>query len=204
MTELKKGDRVRVLSNKRSRSNNRVGDIGVIAVDDGTLLRYRVTVPGGATEGIWHYAEELELITEGGAPVARRTFKLIKDTPTLTKDAILQEACDDGTQEYVVLNHEAVKDLRPGVDIRRAAAIYDRSLVEDQPKWFVEVFAVEPQYMTREELDQWEAFKGSKTKRNYTKKVVEDKPVRKSTWTPAKRKAHGEKIRAARAAKKAK
>jgi hypothetical protein len=101
----------------------------------------------------------MEQVTEGGdmkKPYQRKTYKQLKDTVTVKRGAIWQEACDDGTQEYVLLTTEHNKDPR------NTQCIYDRSLVENDKKHFAEVFQVEPQYMTREELDQWEAFKSRK------------------------------------------
>ena len=139
----------------------------------------------------------LELITKGGAPMARKTYKLIKDTPTMVKGAILQEQCDDGTQPYIMLNNDThCKDPSYRISIAK------RELVEDQPKWFVEVFQVEPQYMTRDELDQWEAFKTTKTRKSVAVKSAPVDTNPKSAWTPARRKAHSAKIKAAWAAKK--
>jgi hypothetical protein len=127
--------------------------------------------------------------------MARKTYKLIKDTPTMVKGAILQEQCDDGTQPYIMLNNDThCKD--PGYQIKFSK----RELVEEQPNWFVEVFQVEPQYMTAAELEQWEAFKATKTKKSVAK--TETNVSKKSAWTPARRKAQSAKIKAAWAAKK--
>lgn len=85
----------------------------------------------------------------------RRTFRLLKETPTLKKGAIFQEQCDDGTQPYSLIEDDHKKaNIGEGV-------IQDRSLVEDQPKWFVEVFKVTPEYMNATELEQWKAFQKS-------------------------------------------
>jgi hypothetical protein len=115
----------------------------------------------------WAFAgddlKDLELVTKGGAQMARKTYKLIKDTPTVKKGAIYQKANDHWSEEYVLLDESFRKSSqRPDAKV----AIWDRSLVEDQPEWFVEVFKVTPEYMTREELDQWEAFKAGKAKKS--------------------------------------
>lgn len=85
----------------------------------------------------------------------RRTFKLLKEMPGYSKGDLFQEQCDDGTQPYSVFGYN-------NLDAKYELA--NRSLVEDNPTWFVEVFQVEPQFMTREELDQWEAFKAKPKK----------------------------------------
>jgi hypothetical protein len=201
MSKFKVGDRVRVT--KSGTHDFKVGDVGTIYLDDGPTKksqRWRITVPGKNVECNWMYDREMELVTnQGGAPVARKTYKLIKDTPTVKKGAIYQEACDDGTQEYIILDKAFIKDTSGNGQV----PIYTRSLVEDAPQWFVEVFQVEPQYMTAVELEQWEAFK-AKAKKPAAKTIaleVTKKPGRR-TWTPAQRKSHSAKIKAAWAAKK--
>ena len=113
--------------------------------------------------------DELELVTtKEEKPVARRTFRQIKESDTVKKGAVWQEMCDDGTQPYELVDGTYHKDgsTTPRID--------NRSLVEEQPTWFVEVFEVEPQYMTAEELKQWEAFKKGQ------------KPAHKKRGRPAK------------------
>lgn len=167
MSKFKLGDRVRVIADS---VGGYEGDIG----HEGTIINVysRSNITGDTSwnifpktpSGTWVKERDMELITEGDAQVARRTFKLIKDTPTMVKGAILQEQCDDGTQPYIMLNNDThCKD--PSFKI----SIAKRELVEEQPAFFVEVFKVTPEYMTREELDQWEAFKA---KKSVTKKPV--------------------------------
>ncbi|MBM4646581.1 hypothetical protein GS464_29695 [Rhodococcus hoagii] len=87
----------------------------------------------------------------------RKTYKQLKDSVTVKKGALWQEACDDGTQEYILLDQSFNKDPR------QTQRIYDRALVEGDEKNFVEVFKVTPEYMTRDEVERWEAFQGKKT-----------------------------------------
>lgn len=150
------------------------------------------------------YQRDWELTMEGGAQVARRTFKSIQSGPVFNKGALLQQSYE-GSDRYEYINAEefARHTLIGGRHIMSASA------VENEPRWFVEVFQVEPQYMTREELDQWEAFKSSKpatTKRTAPKaSVAAAKKLTGTTtyWTPAKRKAQSAKLKAYWAAKKA-
>ncbi|NIL77155.1 hypothetical protein [Rhodococcus sp. B10] len=93
-------------------------------------------------------------------PYQRKTYKQLKDSVTVKKDALWQEACDDGDQEYVLLDKSFSKDTA-GNGVHK---IYTRSLVEEDPKNFVEVFKVDPEYQTREELDLFEEFKKSRAK----------------------------------------
>lgn len=64
----------------------------------------------------------------------RKRYILLKDTPELKKGAIVEEACDDGTQHFVVISGE---HFDPGERIRDYW--YPRSVVLDQPKWFEEI-----------------------------------------------------------------
>lgn len=98
-----------------------------------------------------------------GEPMPKRTFMLRKDTPSMLKGALLQDN-GNSTSPYVMINSQThSKD--PSFTISFAK----RELIEEAPAWFVEVFQVEPQYMTQTELDQYEAFKT--TLKNKTKKV---------------------------------
>lgn len=156
--------------------------------------------------------EALELITaKENKVMARRTFKLLKDTPDCKKGAIFQEECEDGTQPYVLITSDNSLDT----------GIYKyntRSLVEDAPNWFVEVFKVEPEYMTREELDRYHAFIKGKTATPKNPKVSIAKNINlgkvsksvKTTnthnseyWTPAKRRAQSRRVKAIWAVKRA-
>lgn len=89
----------------------------------------------------------------------------------LKKGALLQERCDDGTQPYDLLD-SSQSSIKGSVGGRHS--VVDRKLVEDQPEWFVEVFKVTPEYMTREELDKYKEFVKSGVKT--TDKEVVNKP----------------------------
>lgn len=135
------------------------GDIVTVEGIDGDKVTFRG--PSGSICWCYAYGKQgdhrLELVTNGGTNVKshRRTFKLLKDMPGYSKGDLFQEQCDDGTQPYSVFGYN-------NLDAKYELA--NRSLVEDNPSWFVEVFQVEPQFMTREELDQWEAFKAKPKK----------------------------------------
>ena len=156
MAKFKRGDRVKIVSRTVSLHYGMkdVGTVGYITLVDELSGEYEVSNNLG-----WYAEEDLELITEGQSKVKeRRTFKLLKDTPTLKKGALYQEACDDGTQEYILISPEFYK----GSD-NPSGCITDRSMVEKNPDWFVEVFKVTPEYMTREEIDKYHSFIGKKT-----------------------------------------
>ncbi|WP_218747432.1 hypothetical protein [Rhodococcus sp. FH8] len=128
----------------------------------------------------WPYkASDLTLFNNGELNVKRRTFKLTKELPELTKGALVQEKCDDGTQDYIALDNSQIKyTLEDG----RKSLTYPRKAVEDEPNYFVEVFAVEPAYMTQDELDRFEAFKTTKAGQKSTAR-----PVKTEAPTPKKR-----------------
>lgn len=152
MSKFKVGDQVEIISGTTAKH---IGNIGTVTeADRDGMYDYRVSHPAAGT-GELFFGRNLKLITKGGdmKPTQRKTYKQLKESVTVKKDALWQEACDDGTQEYVLLNADDNKDPR------QTQRIYERALVEEDSKMFVEVFAVIPSYMTRGELDQWEAFK---------------------------------------------
>lgn len=211
MSKFKKGDRVRLISNDQFAHESVValGSVGVVD-QDASAFPWVVwdTVRPHKMDGDHRYAakeESLQLINEGGdmKQPHRRTFKQLKDSISVRKDAIWQEACDDGTQEYILLDESFNKDPR------QTQRIYDRSLVEDNSKHFVEVYKVSPEWQTKEEQEQWEAFKGrSKAFKKYVtmsgnyKKETISAP-KKRQWTPAQRKAQSQRMKKYHAAKKA-
>jgi hypothetical protein len=155
MSEFKVGDRVRVKRctfHDRFMScdgHNAIGKTGVISeVDRGEADPYSIE----GIDNIWRDAD-LELVKEGDTPMGRRTFKLLKATPTHKAGTLFMEDCEDGTQPYSTFELEGTSDYMK---------ITDRSKVEDAPKWFVEVFKVEPEYMTKDELDAFKKFKAKK------------------------------------------
>jgi len=129
------------------------GDAGKV----GTITRvnlsgdrpYRVGSPQYPYLGLFS-ASELRLVNQSkeNKPMGRRTFKLVKAMPGIKVGTLFQEECEDGTQPYSPM--ESIT----GVTVQFS----DRSLVEDS-KFFEEVWKVEPQFMTRAELDRFEAFK---------------------------------------------
>lgn len=131
--------------------------------------------------------KDLEPYQGGTVSNTRRTFKLLKETPSLTKGALFQEDCDDGTQPYSLITPEHRKSKTD----QRRMNFTDRSEVEDQPTWFVEVFQVEPQYMTASELEQFETFKKSlktksKAKTVKTKSKTSTKVAKRPVGRPRK------------------
>ena len=78
-------------------------------------------------------------------------------------------------QDYIALDNSQIKyALEDG----RKSLTYPRKAVEDEPNYFVEVFAVEPAYMTQDELDRFEAFK-----------ISAKKPAKRTAKTPMKKPA---------------
>lgn len=156
MSKFKIGDQVRILDSTyrpNAATRRRIGNMyQVVAVKPDT---FRVD-PDLRANGWWYNDSDGELVEAGSGQYGRRTFRQLSDNLTVKRGALWQEACDDGTQEYKLLNPET--DSKDG---GRQQSVYDRSLIE-QSKQFVEVFKVHPEYMTREELDKWEVFKGSK------------------------------------------
>lgn len=159
MSKFKVGDRVRVLT-KQFGCDRQVGsEVTIYKISDG--LFYVKEDSGFEHTGCGRTQSELGLTNSKGATIVseRRTFKLLKNSPTLRKGALWQEQCDDGTQPYELITPE----FKISETNTRKSTQSDRSIIEEQPDWFVEVFKVHPEYMTKEELEKWEAFKkGSK------------------------------------------
>lgn len=181
MSKFKVGDRVRVV--KGHDNAGFIGTILDIPNANGTYSGYvfsddedkRMPNPNN---NVFH-EDELELVTNNeGEKTMRRTFKLLKDTPGVNKGALYQERCDDGDQPYDLIS----LDSRKGSN-KDLIGFEDRTLVEDAPEWFVEVFKVEPEYMTREELDRYHVFlKGKKPT-----KAVKPVKAQRAPWSAERR-----------------
>lgn len=65
--------------------------------------------------------------------MARKKYILLKDTPELKKGAILEEMCDDGTQDFTVT--EGIYSEESD----RGKITFSRKVVMKQPNWFEEV-----------------------------------------------------------------
>lgn len=157
MSKFEVGDKVRVIS----QDNDHVSTIAFVS--DNLSFPYKLSTANSGWLNAYADRElELVITKEGTKPMARRTFKLLKDTPDVKKGALYQEQCDDGTQPYELLTKGNHTD-------GDASSVYvTRSIVEDQPQWFVEVFKVTPEYMTKNELDKWNEFNKKPVTRKYT------------------------------------
>jgi hypothetical protein len=74
----------------------------------------------------------------------RKRYILLKDTPEVKAGAILEEECDEGTQDFKVIEGKNPLELETG---RRV--IYYRKFVIKQPEWFQEVQQL---WLTPEEI----------------------------------------------------
>lgn len=112
---------------------------------------------------VWEAKEGSEGVTEfkfvKTAPTpGRRTFRLLKEIPELKKGALLQEACDDGDQEYVLLDRSHLKFAEDYAVYFDGVPTFSRETVENQPKFFEEVFPVSPSFMNADQLKKHAAF----------------------------------------------
>lgn len=165
--KFKVGDRVRLRDYSEFTDYKRhAGEVARVISLTPSRFDLKIRWESGAESNV--RSDNCELVTKGEEvkPYQRKTFKQLKDSVTVKKGALWQEACDDGDQEYVLLDSAFNRDPR------QTQRIYDRALVEDDPKNFVEVFKVSPEYQTREELDLWEAFQKSQAKVRVTKPVA--------------------------------
>lgn len=195
MTKFKVGDRVRVNS---PNGGCCIGKHGTIATIERFTAEGWVVCDVGSS--CPRQETHLELVTSNSKenkPMGRRTFKLIKETPEYKVGTLFQEACDDGDQEYIVITRDLLKFEDANTDNQPS---YERVEVETQPQWFVEVFKVEPEYMTREQLDAYQAFLGQKKRgRPVGSKTKKAAPTTKAkmaaSWTPERRKAQARRMR---------
>lgn len=156
MSKFKVGDRVKVIGvdSLCYEDDVRIGEYGnVIGVEPKQDDFYNINVKGDRGNEEPFMEEQLELITpiEGIIP-DRRTFRLLKNTSELKKGAIIQEMCDDGNQDYCVLTHSDIKYTNEAGDL---CYIAPRGSVENEPKWWTEVFQVAPNYLTKEEVVEY-------------------------------------------------
>lgn len=170
MSKFKLGDRVRRTYSRNAEMS--AGDTGTVVEVDGYGNWPRVKADKGGYTGV-HNPAYLELVTKGGEVKSyqRKTYRLLKGTAELRVGAVVQEKCDDGDQDFIVLDESFVKYPNESGGKRYTLP---RQAVESEPKWFVEVFQVEPQFMTREDLDEWKAFQSRKKpgRKASTKRVV--------------------------------
>lgn len=64
----------------------------------------------------------------------KKRYRLLKDTPELKAGAIVEEKCEDGTQDFTCINEKEFGNLglQPGY-------YFSRKLVMEQPEWFEEI-----------------------------------------------------------------
>lgn len=101
--------------------------------------------------------DKVELINKGAT--MRRTFKLLKDTDGIRKGALFQEMCDDSDQDYVLLDNAFRRFEYPHSAVR---CVRSRDAIENNPKWYVEVFPMVSEYGTKEEVNAFKKFLGKR------------------------------------------
>lgn len=148
MSKYKVGDKVRI--NGRDNAGRRlVGKIRTVSsVNNDSNYRYDLE---GQSEGFCE--AELDLVTRR-KEVKRRTYRLIKDLPGLSKGLLVQEACDDGDQEYVSINHDDFMKFEDWSNFFDKAS-FSREEVEQNPTWFEEV---EQSWFSKIQLATYKAF----------------------------------------------
>lgn len=156
MDKITVGDKVRAMG-RAGGYPNRVNKVGIIR-DITNSGMVQVKFEGLDFTLAFNAGEiargELVVIKEGDN-MSRRKFKLIQELPELRKGAIVEEACDDGTQDYEVLDESHIK--YKGEDGKFYCCL-PREAVENEPKWFVEVFPASEVYLTKSELSDFEKF----------------------------------------------
>lgn len=164
MSKFKTGDLVKAVWCRQCAAR----DCKHIEIFGGNPTRINTSFSGlytleGDNDCDWNDSE-LELSQENNRRSVRmsgrRTFKLIVNIPNVKKGALFQEKCDDGDQDYVLLDKSYQKHHYQNEDGGRE--MQPREAVEKEPKFFVEVFSVTNDYMTKEELAEWKAFQAKR------------------------------------------
>lgn len=75
----------------------------------------------------------------------RKRYILLKDTPELRANAIVEEICDNGDQDYAVIS----KDWCQKDDQNQTQ--YTRKVVMESPDWFEEIT---PLYLTKKQFEK--------------------------------------------------
>lgn len=97
--------------------------------------------------------------------MGRRTFRLLKELPDVKKGAIVQEKCDDGDQDYKVLDCQKYVKYEDE-NGSKEGTVFPRGSIEKEPKFFEEVFPLTESWGTREEQKAFKEFqKAQKAKK---------------------------------------
>jgi hypothetical protein len=79
----------------------------------------------------------------------RKKYILLKDTPELKKRAIVEEACDNGDQNYFVITKNNIKFKdQTGVE-------FTRDTVMKNPEWFEEIISIEVPKEFKNEVEKF-------------------------------------------------
>lgn len=99
----------------------------------------------------------------------RMTFRLKKETAELKKGAIIQEQCDDGYQDYIVLEPDTY--VKYESEEGKKCYIAPRESVEKEPAFWERVYPATPAWLNAEEQATYADFiKPRSTKTKTTKK----------------------------------
>lgn len=150
--KFKVGDKVRILSKSRygrqehewpSKTTGYIISSGQVFNVDWVVNKNRKS-----TSGDFFMDNELELVNKGDN-MGRRTFRLLKETDVFKKGAIFQEMCDDGDQDYEMIEGER-KFEKP--QSCTGQIVKSREDVEKNPTWYEEVFNPATMWVTKAEL----------------------------------------------------
>lgn len=127
--------------------------------------KYSWMLTGDLSRGVklpdGHDYTDFKFVNKGETKMGRQTFRLLKDTPELKKGALVQEACDDGDQEYKLLENQDKFVKHDDLEDYDIDLCFSRKTVETG-NFFEEVFPVEPQFMNAEELTRHKEFMAKK------------------------------------------
>lgn len=179
MAKFKIGDKVRILSYPHTSRNHLIGDIGTVKSLHGGQPSWPIEVAIVGKRNGDYAGKEIELVkSEEKTTMARRTFRQRKDSPELKKGTLVQEACDDGNQEYRVLDITKYYRFDDWSKyFNNPVYKLSRNAVEQNSDWFEEVFPATKDWLTKEELDTYREFVASPRKRIVLKSVPATSPT---------------------------
>lgn len=168
--KFKVGDKIKLTDYTKYEFPRHKNEVAVITrVNGGILCQWPdgntsiLSVNGPACFGAYK-------INEGETKMGRRTFRLEKETADLKKGALVQEACDDGHQEYVLLENQEKFVKYDDLSEYDISITFSRKSVEENSKFFTEVFAVEPAFMDKEQLARHKEFMAKPARKKVVRK----------------------------------
>lgn len=171
--KFKVGDVVKIVTSKYDKDDtelhsptaHHIGKVAKITAIDG---HYGHPISLEGVDDAWA-GWELELAKDAEVlPTGRATYRLKKNLPELKKGAVVQEKCDDGDQDFEVLDafrgHVKYENEDGGKYVT-----YPRGAVEKEPSFWERVYSATPSWLNEAELETQKKFYESLKKKKAKK-----------------------------------